>query len=119
MRYTLKSPVDVYLSLCCEEDYPRNPEAAKRWHVAKNRGETWIMDENGDTVASVEREDAANLIAAVPALVAVCEELLEVAALRGDNVLPHPCDDPKLWNARMQTAWDELQRIVDEAKGGD
>ena len=50
-------------------------------------------------------------------LLAACEELLEVAALRGDNTLPHPCDDPKLWSVRMQTAWDELQRIVDEAKG--
>jgi hypothetical protein len=35
-------------------------------------------------------------------------ELLEVAQLRGDNELPHPCDDAKLWTARMQDAWVEL-----------
>lgn len=33
------------------------------------------------------------------------DELLEVAALRGDDNLPHPADDPKLWTARMQDAW--------------
>jgi len=35
-------------------------------------------------------------------------ELHEVACLRGDNDLPHPADDPLLWTARMQDAWDEL-----------
>ena len=39
------------------------------------------------------------------------EELLEVAKLRGDNELPAPPDDPKLWTARMQEAWD----LLDEA----
>lgn len=41
-------------------------------------------------------------------------ELLEVANLRGDNDLPHPADDPKLWTARMAEAWAELEAAVDE-----
>lgn len=41
-------------------------------------------------------------------------ELLEVASLRGDNDLPHPADDPKLWTARMADAWAELEAAVDE-----
>lgn len=44
------------------------------------------------------------------------EELLEVAALRGDNDLPAPPDDPKLWTARMQDAWDCLQDAFDETE---
>jgi hypothetical protein len=43
-------------------------------------------------------------------------ELLEVATLRGDNDLPHPCNDPKLWTARMQTAWDELNDLMQPDK---
>jgi len=44
----------------------------------------------------------------VERLVETSAELQEVAALRGDNNLPHPTDDfDKLWTARMQTAWDE------------
>lgn len=39
------------------------------------------------------------------------DELLEVAGLRGDNELPHPEDDPKLWTARMQEAWDTLVEL--------
>ncbi|OFX10845.1 MAG: hypothetical protein A2516_00330 [Alphaproteobacteria bacterium RIFOXYD12_FULL_60_8] len=42
------------------------------------------------------------------------EELVEVAVLRGDNDLPHPCDDPKLWTARMQEAWDDAQALLNE-----
>lgn len=41
-------------------------------------------------------------------------ELLEVANLRGDNDLPHPADDLKLWTARMADAWAELEAAVDE-----
>lgn len=39
-------------------------------------------------------------------------ELVQVAGLRGDNVLPSPPDDPLLWSARMQTAWDEAERVI-------
>lgn len=51
-------------------------------------------------------------------LVEVLEELLEVANLRGDNELPHPADDPKLWTARMQIAWDEAQQALAAIEGG-
>lgn len=40
------------------------------------------------------------------------EELLEVATLRGDNELPSPPDDPKLWTARMQEAWDIFEQTL-------
>lgn len=40
------------------------------------------------------------------------EELQEVADLRGDSSLPHPEDDPELWTARMQEAWDELRNAL-------
>ena len=40
------------------------------------------------------------------------QELLEVAKLRGDDELPHPSDDPKLWTSRMQTAWQELEAAL-------
>ena len=39
-------------------------------------------------------------------------ELLEVANLRGDNDLPHPADDPKLWTGRMQDAWQDLAEAL-------
>jgi hypothetical protein len=42
----------------------------------------------------------------------VLRELLEVADLRGDSDLPHPSDDPLLWTARMQTAWDEARAAL-------
>jgi hypothetical protein len=45
-------------------------------------------------------------------------ELLEVAALRGDSCLPAPADDPKLWTARMQEAWDGLQDALTESERG-
>jgi len=45
------------------------------------------------------------------------EELLEVADLRGDSELPHPSNDPKLWSARMQTAWDELRAALAYREG--
>lgn len=35
------------------------------------------------------------------------EELIEVAQLRGDQELPHPADEEKLWTARMQDAWSD------------
>ncbi len=40
------------------------------------------------------------------------EELVECAGLRGDNVLPHPADDPELWTGRMQDAWDNLEESL-------
>ncbi len=45
-------------------------------------------------------------------LEAASSELLEVAGLRGDNDLPHPADEAKLWTARMQDAWDALEEVV-------
>ena len=58
----------------------------------------------------------AEMVDAHQALCDSVEELLEVARLRGDNELPHPENDPKLWTARMQTAWDDLQAAIDDAR---
>ena len=44
----------------------------------------------------------------------VLTELVEVARLRGDNLLPHPSDDPELWTARMQEAWDEAEAMLED-----
>ena len=52
--------------------------------------------------------------AGVEELLDAARELVKVANLRGDNELPHPCDDPGLWTARMQTAWDDLERVVNK-----
>ena len=45
-------------------------------------------------------------------------ELIEVAELRGDNELPHPCDDALLWTAQMQDAWDWAEDILAKREGG-
>lgn len=41
------------------------------------------------------------------------EELIEVSDLRGDiDEIPHPCDDPKLWTARLIQAWDDARQAL-------
>lgn len=45
-------------------------------------------------------------------LLASLKEVVEVAELRDETVLPKPADDPKLWTARMQTAWDEATALI-------
>jgi hypothetical protein len=49
---------------------------------------------------------------AVARLVECLTELVEVADLRGDSDLPHPSNDPKLWTARMQDAWDNTRAAL-------
>lgn len=51
---------------------------------------------------------AGERVRAMERVVAAADELNEVANLRGDNELPASTDDPKLWMARMQDAWNEL-----------
>jgi len=53
------------------------------------------------------------------ALCEAAQELVEVADLRGDADLPHPSNDPKLWTARMQTAWDDIRKAIAEYEGRD
>ena len=56
----------------------------------------------------------------LPLLIEVAEaavEVADVARLREDDVLPRPEDDPKLWTARMQTAWDELDAALAKLEG--
>jgi len=62
------------------------------------------------------RGETARLRARVAELEGAAEELLEVADLRGETELPHPSDDPVLWSARMQTAWDELRSLLTPTK---
>ena len=45
------------------------------------------------------------------------EELIEVSDLRGDiDEIPHPCDDPKLWTARLISAWDNARAALEESE---
>jgi Ni/Co efflux regulator RcnB len=43
-------------------------------------------------------------------------ELLAVADTRADSQLPEPCNDPKIYSARMQDAWDDLRCIVKDIR---
>lgn len=52
------------------------------------------------------------------ALLDALDELVTVAAMRGDDELPSPCNDPLLHTARMQTAWVEARDAIAEAQGG-
>ncbi len=63
-------------------------------------------------------EDAAILAAdqELTALRAALAELIMVADLRGDSTLPRPENDPILWTARMQTAWDEARATLASAE---
>ena len=45
-------------------------------------------------------------------------ELLAVANMRGDDDLPHPADDDKLWTCRMQEAWCDLSMQVEAINPG-
>ena len=65
----------------------------------------------GDNIDTVYQESRA-LEAEIERLRDVLSELVECAELRGDNELPKPEDDPVLWSARMQTAWDEAERVI-------
>ena len=68
----------------------------------------------GKQLAAAKTErDAAQAV--VAKLLPAVDELLEVAALRGDSSLPHPADDDKNWTARMQDAWDELESAAESA----
>ena len=74
--------------------------------------------------ASAARNALPDLIAEIRRLQAIVDrltdaagELLAVADLRGDTDLPHPCDDDKLWTARMGNAWDEMRAAAQAAKG--
>ena len=55
-------------------------------------------------------------IAELEAQVEAAREVLEVADLRGDTDLPYPANDPKLWSARMQDAWDALRAALQPEK---
>lgn len=52
-------------------------------------------------------------------LLADCIELLSVAFVRGDDDLPHPANDAKMWTARMQDAWTQLRIRVEQLAPGE
>ena len=59
--------------------------------------------------AITDKEALRQQLAEREVVIDVASELLECAQLRGDNKLPHPADDEKLWTARMQDAWRGLE----------
>jgi len=85
-------------------------------HLAKHSG-CAIPDDHPQAITDAQLIAAAvntlpALLDRVEELEDAASELLETADLRGDADLPHPEDDPKLWTARMQTAWEELRRCL-------
>jgi len=63
-----------------------------------------------------ERDEAR---AEVERLREAATELLEVADLSEDSLLPPPECDPLLWAARTQDAWDDLRAALKAADGGE
>ena len=91
-----------------------------------SRPTNFDKDEELRTFATAEDYEVMEYIATLEAQLAeregeveqlrwVANELIEVAELRGDNALPLPEDDPLLWTARMQTAWNELEEALTPA----
>jgi len=70
----------------------------------KRKGEQ-LCQQNGELLMEIER------------LRKALRELIEVADLRGDSTLPHPADDPHLWTARMQDAWNIARQALEGKKG--
>lgn len=81
---------------------------AGRLLAIENSGTEVIVRSDG---AVFVRQDVAEAV--IDRLRGALSELVEVAELRGDSDLPAPPDDPRLWTARMQEAWDEARRIVE------
>jgi len=100
--------LDIGCQLEAEKDEWRN-----RAHMAEAKvmSRDTIIEQLGETALA---KDVAKAEAENEALGAAVDELLEVADHRGDNVLPHPADDPLLWSSRMQDAWDNLAELRKE-----
>lgn len=73
-----------------------------------------IINQTPSLAMMRELEECKAKLEAMERLRSASEELLEVAKLRGDNDMPHPANDDKLWTARMQTAWDEFAAAQQE-----
>ena len=86
--------------------------AKDRWQAATGRSDIWpdLADLCVWLMETTER-----LRAIVDRLTDAAGELLAVADLRGDTDLPHPCDDDRLWTARMGNAWDEMRAAAQAA----
>ncbi len=81
--------------------------------------------ENGVDPTAREIDDIMAIVAPLVAdkgrgagelLLDAVEELLEVAALRGENEYICPEDDPQLWTARRNEAWDCVQETYDKLR---
>lgn len=92
-------------------------DPAERWAI------TCALTEIGQYAAEVayqrSRECAEKAERERDDLLAALSELVAVADLRGDADLPHPSDDPKLWTARMQAAWDDARALIARMEGND
>ena len=69
-----------------------------------------LVEQNKDLLA--RNEELQREQEKMQAVVEAARELVEVASLRGDNELPHPSDDPKLWSGRMQDAWIDIEHSL-------
>ena len=75
--------------------------------VERSHPSEWTREAFPGDVAAIRRA-----LALIERYREALEELVEVADLRGDSTLPHPADDPLLWTARMQTAWDDARAAL-------
>lgn len=71
------------------------------------------QEADAEFIATINPATVLALLDRVERLDDILSELIEVAVLRGDCNLPHPADDPKLWRARMQSAWDEARATLE------
>lgn len=88
-------------------------EQRKAWdeYVADLRADGWKVE----LTAAILAADAE--LKGLGKVARAAEELLEVSDLRGDiDDIPGPCDDPKLWTARLITAWEEIRAALDALK---
>ena len=63
-------------------------------------------------------KEAARLNSELSNLLSAAIELVSVANQRGDDEILHPPDDPKLWSARMQSAWDIMRASIEHYAPG-
>jgi hypothetical protein len=75
----------------------------------------WCQGCNLPYLEKVKTEDAlADRLRLLELVAEASKELLEVAILRGDNILPPPEVDEEPWTVRMQLAWNELRNTLEE-----
>ena len=99
---------DANAILAADEELKRLREEVERLKAERYTAYSTLVDR----VSTIEAENAR-----LREVVGAAGELLEVSDLRGDiDDIPGPCDDPKLWTARLIMAWEEIRAALDALK---